>query len=320
MPGPSASTPAHEGQMQTVDQALAGIASRQHGIVARAQVEGLGIAGNTVDRSARTGRLHRVHRAVYAVGHPAITLRGRWLAAVLASGDGAVLSHRSATALWGVWGSGTGEIHVTVPPKTRPQGSIRRHYSMLPQDEATVHEGIPVTSVARAVLDLAGERGQAAAEAALREAEYLRLYGPASVPVLLERHPNHRGTRHVRTCLERLKEDPGGRLRSPLEELFLPFLDAHRIPRPRLNAWLTVDDHRHQVDCLWPEAGLVAELDGWGSHGTRRAFRKDRRRDRRLGAHGFQIVRITEDQVTDEPFDLAADLRSLLEHPAYNRP
>jgi len=249
---------------------------------------------------------------VYAVGHTAITIRGRWLAAVLASGEGAVLSHRSATALWGIWGSGGEVTHVTVPRKSRSQRTIRRHFSLLPDDETEVCDGIPVTSAARAVLDLAGDKGEAAAEAALRETEYLGLYGRVSLPVLLERHPRHPGTPACREALDRLRDDPGGRIRSPLEEVFLPFLDAHRIPRPRLNAWLTVDEHRYQVDCLWTRPRLVVELDGFKSHGTKRAFHKDRKRDRRLGAAGFRVVRITEGQLTTEPFALAADLRRLL--------
>lgn len=298
--------------MQTVDWALAEMARRQHGIVARSQVEGLGVAGNTVDRWLRIGRLHRLHPGVYAVGHTAITRRGRWMAAVLASGDGAVLSHRSAAGLWGIWGSGTGEVHVTVPRKSRSQWSIRRHFAVLPEDEREVADGIPIACAARVVLDLAAEEGEAAAEAALREAEYHSIYGNVSLPVLLERYPRHRGAAIVELCLERLKDDPGGRIRSPLEEVFLPFLDAHRIPRPRLNFWLTVGEDRYQVDCYWPDARLIAELDGFKSHGTRRAFRKDRKRDRRLGAAGFRIVRVTEDQIAHEPADLAADLHRLL--------
>jgi very-short-patch-repair endonuclease len=282
-------------------------------------VEALGLSGNTVDRWRREGRLHRIHPGVYAVGHGAITQRGRWTAAALASGPGAVLSHRSATALWGIWGSGAGATHVTSPRKTRSNRSIRRHFGNLPGDEVTAKYEIPVTSAARAVLDLAGEKGEASAEAALREMEYLRIYGDVSLPVLLDRYPRHRGTPIVRVCLERLLDDPSGRIRSPLEEVFLPFLDEHRIPRPRLNAWLTVEEQRYQVDCLWPEARLIGELDGFKSHGTKRAFRKDRKRDRRLGAHGFYVVRITEDQVLDEPFEVAADLRVLLAAPARGR-
>jgi hypothetical protein len=204
-------------------------------------------------------------------------------------------------------------VHVTVPRKLRSHGSIRRHFGVLSGDEAEVVDGIPVTSAARAVLDLAAEKGEAAAETALREMEYLSIYGIVSLPQLLERYPRHRGTPIVEVCLERLKDDPGGRVRSPLEEVFLPFLDEHGIPRPRLNAWLVVEEHRYQVDCLWPEARLVGELDGFKSHATKRAFRGDRKRDRRLGVAGFRVTRITEDAIATEPSQLAADLRTLLE-------
>jgi very-short-patch-repair endonuclease len=239
------------------------------------------------------------------------------MAAVLASGPGAVLSHRSATALWGIWGSGAGEAHVTVPRKVRSHRSIKRHFGALPFDEVTSRDGIPVTSAARSVLDLAADKGEAAAESALREMEYLGIYGPLSIPALLARHRKHRGAARVARCLERLDEDPGGRLRSPLEELFLPFLDAHRIPRPRLNHWLFVGDDTFQVDCYWPEARLIGELDDFQSHRTRRAMSKDRRRDRRLLTATFRVVRITEAQLRSEPAELAADLLDLT---TYNRP
>jgi very-short-patch-repair endonuclease len=232
------------------------------------------------------------------------------MAAVLASGDGAVLSHRSATALFGVWGSGTGEIHVTVPRKVRSTHSVRRHFSILPDDERVEVDGIPVTSAARAVLDLAGENGEASAESALREIEYFGIYGEVSLPTLLARHPQHPGARACREALEHLRNDPGGRIRSDLEERFITFLDAKKIPRPRLNVWLSIGDDRYQVDCLWPEARLIAELDDWQSHGTKRGFRKDRKRDRRLGASGYRVVRITEDQIRSEPAALASDLQA----------
>jgi hypothetical protein len=139
--------------------------------------------------------------------------------------------------------------------------------------------------------------------------EYLGIYGPVSLPSLLDRYPRHRGTKIVASCLERLKDDLGGRVRSPLEELFLPFLDAHQIPRPRLNPWLSIGDERFQVDCLWPEASLVGELDGFRSHGTKRAFGSDRKRDRQLVAASYRVVRITQDQLITEPTQLADDLR-----------
>jgi len=205
-----------------------------------------------------------------------------------------------------------GEAHVIVPRHTRSQPSIRRHFGVLPPDEVEVRDGIPVTSAARSVLDLAADKGEAAAESALREMEYLRIYGAVSLPALLERYPRHRGAVIVGRCLERLRDDPGGRVRSTLEESFLPFLDRHRIPRPRLNAWLSVDDHRFQVDCYWPEARLIGELDGFQAHGTKRAFSKDRKRDRKLLAASYPSVRITHDQLQDEPADVADDLLALL--------
>ena len=168
---------------------------------------------------------------------------------------------------------------------------------MLPDDEREIVDGIPVTSASRAVLDLAGEKGEASAESALREIEYLGIYGAVSLPTLLARHPKHPGTPICHEALERLRDDPGGRLRSDLEERFIAFLDANKIPRPRLNPWLSLGDDQYQLDCLWPDANLIAELDGWQSHGTKRAFRKERYhrrtsvsgRARRLicGMHGF---------------------------------
>lgn len=313
MPGPSAIGGAIRPESQTVpgwDREVGDLARGQHGVVSRRQLLAIGLDTDAIKRRVRAGRLHRIHPGVYAVGHTAITRRGRWMAAVLASGEEAVLSHRSATALFGVWGSGTGEIHVTVPRKVRSTRSIRRHFSMLPEDEVEIVDGIPVTSASRAALDLAAEKGEASAESALRELEYLGIYGAVSLPAVLARHPNHRGARACREALEHLRDDPGGRIRSDLEERFIAFLDANNIPRPRLNAWLSVDEDRYQVDCLWPEARLIAELDDWQSHGTRRGFRKDRKRDRRLGAVGYRVVRITEDQIRNEPAALATDLQA----------
>jgi hypothetical protein len=312
MSGPSAFQAAIRPQMRTPDRGVADLARRQHGVVGREQLRALGLEPGAIKRRVQAGRLHVLHRGVYAVGHEAITVRGRWMAAVLASGPGAVLSHRSATALWGIWGQGAGESHVTVPRHTSSRGSIRRHFGALPPDEVTTRDGIPVTTAARAVLDLAADRGEAAAETALRELEYLGIYGPVSIPTLLKRHPNHRGASILTRCLQRLNDDPGGRVRSPLEELFLPFLDAHHLPRPRLNPWLSVGEERFQVDCFWPRACLIGELDGFQVHGTKWALSRDHKRDRQLVAASLRVVRITSVQLRTEPSALAADLRSLL--------
>src|SRR5262249_52911055 len=124
-------------------------------------------------------------------------------------------------------------------------------------------------------------------------------------------YPGRRGVRKARLALARLAEKPAGRVRSPLEEVFVPFLRRHHLPRPHLNAWLEVGGRRYQVDCLWPDRQVV-ELDGWEGHGTRSAFRDDRARDRRLRVAGYSVTRLTWTQLEDEPTAVAADLRALL--------
>jgi very-short-patch-repair endonuclease len=175
----------------------------------------------------------------------------------------------------------------------------------------TVEDGIPVTTVPRTVLDLAAVASADVVENALREAEYLELRDPLSLPRLLARYPGRRGVRRVRTTVARIEEEPGGRRRSPLEERFVPFLRRYSLPVPRLNAWIEIKGKRYQVDCLWPNSQVV-ELDGWQGHGTKSAFRDDRARDRRLRVAGYSITRLTWSQLEDEPTALAADLRALL--------
>jgi very-short-patch-repair endonuclease len=233
------------------------------------------------------------------------------MAAVLASGPGAVLSHRSAAALWGIRSNASSSIEVTVPRRSDFRGRIRRHSASLPADEMTIYEGIPVTTVPRTIFDLATVSSEQGVEAALRESEYLQLYDRLSLPHLLERYPGHRGNRVIRTCLTRRAETPG-RIRSRLEERFLPFLRRHRLPAPRLNAWIEAGGRSFQVDCLWADWKQVVELDGYQGHGTRIAFREDRARDRALQVAGYSVTRIAWNQLDDEPAAIAADLRTLL--------
>lgn len=175
----------------------------------------------------------------------------------------------------------------------------------------TAERGIPVTTVPRTLFDLAVVASADVVESALRESEYLRLHDRLSLPHLLNRHPGHRGVQAIRECLARRRETPG-RQRSWLEELFLPFLRQHRLPPPRLNAWIQAGEKSYEVDCLWPEAKAVVELDGFAGHGTRIAFREDRARDRRLRVAGYGVTRIAPEQLEDEPEAIAADLRVLL--------
>jgi very-short-patch-repair endonuclease len=235
------------------------------------------------------------------------------MAAVLASGPDAVLSHWSAAALWMIRPNSRSLIDITTPHKSRTWDGIKRHHKALPADEVTVEEGIPVTGPCRTAFDLAATEPLDVVENMIREMEFLRLSDRLSLPDLIDRYPGRRGVRKLRLALDRLEEDPVGRKRSPLEERFSPFLRRHRLPLPRYNDWILLpNSKRYQVDCHWPHLRQIVELDGWQSHGTKSAFRDDRARDRRLTAAGYTVTHITWSQLDDEPGAVAADLRALL--------
>jgi len=214
--------------------------------------------------------------------------------------------------LWAMRASASGPIHVTTGKKSRSTASIHRHYSLLPDDETTTVDAIPVTTVPRTIFDLAATLSIDQVESMLREAEYRRLYDRLSLVDLLERYPRRRGGPHVRVALRRIERLPPGRPKSPLEERFLSFLRRHNLPRPRLNDWIVVGSKRFQVDCHWPGTGQLVELDSWEAHGTRSAFRRDRGRDRTLSVAGYIVTRISWAQLDDEPEAVAHDLRTLL--------
>lgn len=294
------------------DVGVAALAARQHGVVSRRQLVGMGLGEDAVDHRLAVGRLHPLMRGVYAVGHRVISREGRWLAAVLVCGPGAVLSHRSAAALWGIRDSAPGSVDVTVSHKSTPSGRIRRHHAVLPDDEVTVYEGIPVTSVPRTIFDLAATSSVDRVEHDIRQVEYLRLYDRLSLVDMVDRYSGRRGVRRLRAALSRIEKLPVGRTKSRLEERFLPFLRRYGLPRPCLNDWIVMGEQRFEVDCHWPGTGQVVELDSWEAHGTRSAFREDRTRDRILHTAGYAVTRISWAQLDDEPKAVARDLRSLL--------
>jgi very-short-patch-repair endonuclease len=252
-----------------------------------------------------------LHSGVYAVGHRVLSQEAWWMAAVLFAGPGAVLSHRSAAALWRIRGTSRGAIEVTTPRKSRSRGAIHRHFAVLPADEVTTERGIPVTTVPRTIFDLAATSTVDVVEHSLRESEYLRLHDALSLPDLLARHPRHRAARNVLASLARRAETPG-RSRGWLEERFLPFLRERGLPPPQLNAWIEAGEKWFEVDCFWPASRAIVELDGFAAHGTRVAFREDRARDRRLRVAGYGVTRIAPEQLDDEADSIAADLRALL--------
>jgi very-short-patch-repair endonuclease len=294
------------------DRSLAALAARQHGVVGRLQLIDAGWSEGAIEKRIRSGRLHRLHAGVYAVGHRVTSREGRWMAAVLASGPNAVLSHWSAAAFWMIRPNSRSIVDVSAPRKSRSWDGIRRHHKALPTDEVTVEEGIPVTTVSRTILDLAATESADVVGNLLRESEYRRLHDRLSLWDLVERYPGRRGMRKVRTALERLKEEPSGRRRSRLEERFAPFLRRHRLPQPRFNYGILLGNKHYQVDCYWPETVQIVELDGWEGHGTRAAFREDRARDRAFKVAGYSVTRLTWNQLDDEPEVIASDLRVLL--------
>jgi hypothetical protein len=294
----------------TQDRAIAELAKRQHGVVSRVQLMDVGVGRRAIGNRLERGRLHAVHRGVYAVGHPLLTAQGRWMAAVLAVGPGAALSHRSAAALWGLRVS-AGPAEVTVVGQRRSRERLRLHQANLAADEVTVVSAIPVTTVPRTLLDLAAVLQPSRVERAVHEAEVRRLADPLSLDQLVARYPGRRGIAVIKAVLAE------GRLglavtRSEFEARFLEFVDRSELPRPEVNVGIGAGGRRLEADCVWRTQRLVVELDGHAAHGTRRSFERDRARDRSLQTEGWRVLRITWRQLHRDPNSLAADLRTLL--------
>ena len=284
---------------------MAAVAARQYGLVTRDQLRELGLGPTGIGARIRTRRLHRLHRGVYSVGHNVLLEQAYWLAAVLACGRGAVLSHLSAAALWEIRGDPGAHVHLTVPSQAgrarRPRIRIHRSRRLAPED-VTIHEGIPVTTVARTLLDLADVLSKQALKRAIDESEYRRLFDLTAVVAAVGRNPNRRSRKLVA-----LAAGPAELTRSPLEDRFLAIVQRHGLPRPQVNHQVA----GYQVDFYWPHAKLVVELDGFAAHGTRRAFQSDRERDRRLTLAGLTPIRLTAQDLRNERA-LADELRSLV--------
>jgi Protein of unknown function (DUF559) len=228
------------------------------------------------------------------------------MAAVLAAGPGAVLSHRSASALWGIRDSARANPEVIVGRERRRPGIDTRR-SVLTADEVTVERGIPVTTPARTLLDLAEVLSFHQLERAVHETEFRRLTSALSLDALLARHAGRRGTTALREIVNR--RDLGKNIpKTELEIAFLAFLDKHAIHRPLVNESIGP----YIVDGLYVDDRLVIELDSRSAHETTRAFEEDRRRDRYLLTAGYRVMRITYRQLHEEDATIAAQLRSLI--------
>jgi hypothetical protein len=270
----------------------------------------IGIDDSGIRRRVAQGRLHRVHQGVYAVGHPTLTAEARWMAAVIACGQGAVLSHLDAAALWRIY-KGTGaRVHVTVASSRRAAGLWVHRARRLHLDDVTVKKGIPVTTVARTLVDLTDVLGSDRILRAIREAEFLQLLDHQALNAAVKRA-------HGRKRLTVLKEaiqahTPGQIVREELEHRFLELVRAAGLPPPETNVKITARGRTYEIDCLWREQRVAVELDGRAAHARTAAFESDRRKDAALNAIGLRPLRFTWLRVTREPGDVIAELDATL--------
>jgi very-short-patch-repair endonuclease len=282
-------------RVQSVDHAIAQLARNQHGRISLSQLQALGLSREAVSSRARSGRLHRVHQGVYAVGHATETNENRWMGAVLACGDGAVLSHSAAAALWGLLPPPSGPVDVTVPRRggRKRRRGIRLHRSTtLTPQETTRRANIPVTTPARTLLDL-------------------RRCVPADVLGRARRQAEVFGYR-----LDDAAELEPELTRSELERRFLRLCRRANVPSPEVNARVG----SYVVDFLWRRSGLIAETDGYRYHRGRHAFEHDHRRQARLVAAGYEVPRFTWRQIVDEPDEVISALCARLATRASSRP
>lgn len=283
-------------KLDTVDWRIEGYAARQHGVVTTRQLEAAGLGSAAISERCRAGRLHRVHRGVYAVGHAALSREGEWTAAVLACGAGAVLSHRSAAALWGLLRPVDGPIDVSVPSTS---GRARRRGILVHRCRSLVSSSLGVSEETRHAPPVT-ERNRIPVTSVPRTVEDLRRGGYPDW--LVRRAVRQAELKRYRVAVET------DRSRSDLERDFLRFCRRHRIPRPEVN----VEVGRWRVDFLWRAEMLVVETDFFGYHRGSVAFEDDHRRDLDLRRLGFAVHRYTGAQLRDCPDEIVAELRDAL--------
>jgi len=302
-----------EGRIDPADRAIHAIAEDQYGVVSRSQLSELGLGRRAIDHRVEVGRLRLVHRGVYAiVGQRLLTMRGHWMAAVLACGPGAVLSHFAAAALWQVRRGQ--RIEITAPGRRKPREGIRLHFATLPADETTVHDGIPVTTIARTLLDLSAVVQRRELRSAFRQAEQLNLGDPVGIQALTERYPRKPGIPSVRAVFEEAQVGLSV-VRSELEERFQDFLLNAVLPSPATNVRI----EGMEVDCAWPDQRLIVELDGREFHPAEQRGR-DQLRDNEAAATTGATLRYTWADVDRAPCETAGQVYRALRLRGYLGP
>jgi predicted transcriptional regulator of viral defense system len=297
-----------------VDAEVGHLAVAQNGVVTREQLEGLGLNDQAIAKRVARGRLHRTRGRVYSLTPRVMTERGRFMAAVLACGPDAVLSHRSAAYLWGLVDSWEEPIDVTAPNRRgrSPEGvAAHRDGSLQPIDKTTIHR-IPCTSLARTLLDFAAVAPEWEVRKAVAEAEVLGILDKSKLRALLKRSRRRRGVARLRLILDTIHPQTK-RTRSELERLFLGMCVKRAVPEPEVNVWLPAPNgKRYQADFLWRDRKLIVEADSRRFHDTDSSFVSDRKRQQQLELAGWRVSRCTWEEVEREPRRLALTVQGLL--------
>jgi hypothetical protein len=284
---------------------VAKVASKQHGVASMPQLIAAGWSRNQVQRRIQDGYLTRLHQGVYAVGHVALTQNSRWMAAVLFAGRDAVLSHRSAAALWKL-APCRSPVEVTRQARTTPVPGLKVHRTKwLPENHRTVCEGIPVTTPARTLADLASVERLSLIDDRISAARRERIFNPAQTREVLRQIPSRRGVRALREKLD-LFDEIQGTTRSELETRFLRLCCEADLPLPEVD----VQIGSTFADFLWREKRLIVEVDGFRFHHHR--FDEDRERDLGRLTNGYRTVRVTHRMIRESPGRLMESLRRLV--------
>jgi hypothetical protein len=297
---------AEERRTEGRHQPLADLATGQHGVISARQLRELGYSSDAMSDAARAGRLHRLHRGVYAVGHCDLDWHSRCMAAVLACAP-AVASHASAGWLWGLLRYAPGTVEVTAATRRHAKTAIRVHYAPLVERDRGEREGIPVTSPARTQLDLAATLSLPRLERVLERAEELGLFDLRDVDELLGRVPHHRGAQPLRRALAIYRPEPAF-TRSGVERRFLALVKEAGLPLPSMN----LNVAGFELDAYWEPERFAVELDVYETHGTRAAFERDRLRHEDLKLVGIEMIRVTGPRLDREPRRVVERLEALL--------
>jgi very-short-patch-repair endonuclease len=291
--------------MRDVESRIARVAGRQDNVISLEQLLEAGLGHDAVAYRVKARSMQRMHRGVFLLGAAPPTPMARARAAVLACGEGAVVSHRSAAERFGLLPGSDREVDVTVVGRNPGvHAGIRLHRPrVLARHEVTKMRGIPVTSVARTIVDIAATESADEVEHAWQEALYREIVTPGAVGAVLDRNPGRKGAPVVRALID----DPR-MTRSERERVLLKLLAQAQLPKPLTNVRL----HGYLVDAYWPQQRLVLEFDGWKAHGHRGAFDRDRKRDQVMLANGVGAMRVTDRHLVHEPVALVARIAQAL--------